>query len=108
MTQFRTPKTEYAHSGLLSVSYSPRVYRVSCSVVGVSRHLFTVEGSCKSIGVRLDTPALVFGSVVCGSSLQKDLVLENTGDIECEYHWDVDILGRHYRCARACENTSSL
>ena len=62
---------------------------VNAESSGLTRHLFTVSGSCQGISIQLENDTLPFGAVVQKSSTTRKLQLQNLGDIGAKFCWDI-------------------
>merc|ERR1711988_1293232 len=63
---------------------------------GHEKKLLAVTGSSTGMDVALETDTLSFGTVCTGSLVSKKLVLENSGDLPANYHWQVASFGQHF------------
>ena len=63
---------------------------MDCS--GVFQPIFTVQGACQGMEIKLDSEAIPFASVTLGSSSIRKLMMTNTGDIGAAFAWNVDVI----------------
>jgi hydrocephalus-inducing protein len=69
-------------------------------VGGLTKQLLVVSGQGVGIDVKLESSTLIFGDVVLNSSVTKQLMIGNVGDIGTRFSWDPDQFApRHIRGA---------
>ena len=59
-------------------------------VGGLTKQLLVVSGQGVGIDVKLESSTLIFGDVVLNSSVTKQLMIGNVGDIGTRFSWDPD------------------
>ncbi|KAG9391445.1 Flagellar-associated PapD-like [Carpediemonas membranifera] len=90
------------HHGMVMISYEPRGRThfndvpVSVEVAGDVIELFKVSGAALGRSLRLDTEQLVFPPVVYGNKVTRVLKLQNDGDIDTHFRWDIEKLKPHF------------
>ncbi len=93
------------HAGLVTITYQPRsrakpfTRTITGRIAGDVFTLCTVSGAALGREVTLDTESIIFPPVVYGNKVTRTVTLQNNGDIDTHFTWDLAGLGTDFKVA---------